>query len=197
LPCRSGAREKKAETYGTAVWADNEAIKEAGLAGEDGVILGELDKRYLRHDGPEHVLCFAPTRAGKGVGLVLPTLLTWPGSVIVHDVKGENWEITAGFRARHGRVLLFDPTNPASSAYNPLLEIRRGQWEVRDTQNVADVLVDPEGSLEKRSHWEKTSHALLVGRSSMCSMPRRTRAWPVSPLSCPIRVGRSPARCDR
>lgn len=158
------AREgKKAETYGTAVWADHEAIKEAGLAGEDGVILGELDKRYLRHDGPEHVLCFAPTRAGKGVGLVLPTLLTWPGSVIVHDVKGENWEVTAGFRARHGRVLLFDPTNPASSAYNPLLEIRRGQWEVRDTQNVADVLVDPEGSLEKRSHWEKTSHALLVG----------------------------------
>jgi type IV secretion system protein VirD4 len=127
------------------------------------VILGELDQRYLRHDGPEHVLCFAPTRTGKGVGLVIPTLLTWPGSAIIHDVKGENWELTAGFRARHGRVLLFDPTNPASSAYNPLLEIRRGTWEVRDTQNVADVLVDPEGSLEKRTHWEKTSHSLLVG----------------------------------
>jgi type IV secretion system protein VirD4 len=142
------------------------------------------------------VLCFAPTRA-KGVGLVLPTLLTWPGSVIVHDVKGENWEITAGFRARHGRVLLFDPTNPASSAYNPLLEIRRGQWEVRDTQNVADVLVDPEGSLENAAIGRRPAMRCWWGQSSMCSMPRRTRAWPVSPLSSPIRVGRSPARCDR
>ncbi|MBS7533236.1 IncP-type conjugal transfer protein TraG, partial [Ancylobacter sonchi] len=68
-----------------------------------------------------------------------------------------------GFRARHGRVLLFDPTNAKSAAYNPLLEVRRGEWEVRDVQNIADILVDPEGSLEKRNHWEKTSHALLVG----------------------------------
>jgi type IV secretion system protein VirD4 len=60
-------------------------------------------------------------------------------------------------------VLLFDPTNTGSAAYNPLLEVRRGEWEVRDVQNVADVLVDPEGSLERRNHWEKTSHALLVG----------------------------------
>ncbi|GBQ13256.1 TrbI/VirB10 family protein [Komagataeibacter rhaeticus] len=120
-------------------------------------------KTYLRHNGPEHVLCFAPTRSGKGVGLVIPTLLTWPGSAIVHDIKGENWQETAGFRGTFSRVLLFDPTNPRSDAYNPLLEIRRGEWEVRDAQNVADVLVDPEGSLERRSHWEKTSHSLLVG----------------------------------
>ena len=131
--------------------------------GSDGVILGRIERQYLRHDGPEHVLCFAPTRSGKGVGLVVPTLLTWPGSCIVHDIKGENWTLTSGFRAQHGRVLLFDPTNSESAAYNPLLEVRRGEWEVRDVQNVADVLVDPEGSLERRNHWEKTSHALLVG----------------------------------
>ena len=158
------ARElKNAETYGSARWASEREVRGAGLLGADGVVLGKLGRDYLRHDGPEHVLCFAPTRSGKGVGLVVPSLLTWPGSAIVHDIKGENWQLTAGFRARHGRVLLFDPTNAASAAYNPLLEVRRGQWEVRDVQNVADVLVDPEGSLERRNHWEKTSHSLLVG----------------------------------
>ncbi len=158
------AREaKKAETYGSARWATRAEVGKAGMLTDKGVVLGRLEPGYLRHDGPEHVLCFAPTRSGKGVGLVVPSLLAWPESCIVHDIKGENWQLTAGFRGRHGRVLLFDPTNPASAAYNPLLEVRRGEWEVRDVQNVADVLVDPEGSLEKRNHWEKTSHALLVG----------------------------------
>ena len=158
------AREaKNVETYGSARWARADEVRAAGLLGPDGVVIGRFDHTYLRHDGPEHVLCFAPTRSGKGVGLVVPSLLTWPGSAIVHDIKGENWQITAGFRARHGRVLLFDPTNAKSAAYNPLLEVRRGEWEVRDVQNIADILVDPEGSLEKRNHWEKTSHALLVG----------------------------------
>jgi type IV secretion system protein VirD4 len=151
------------ETYGSARWATPAEVKGAELLGRDGVVLGRYERDYLRHDGPEHVLCFAPTRSGKGVGLVIPTLLTWPGSAIVHDIKGENWQLTAGFRATHGRVLLFDPTNADSSAYNPLLEVRRGEWEVRDVQNIADILVDPEGSLERRNHWEKTSHALLVG----------------------------------
>jgi type IV secretion system protein VirD4 len=154
---------KSAQTYGTARWVTEAEAKSARLLGSDGVVLGRLGSKYLRHDGPEHVLCFAPTRSGKGVGLVVPTLLTLPGLAIVHDIKGENWELTAGYRARHGKVMLFDPTNAASAAYNPLLEVRRGEWEVRDAQNVADVLVDPEGSLEKRNHWEKTSHSLLVG----------------------------------
>jgi len=158
------AREAKTvTTYGSARWATKADIQAASLIGSDGVVLGRFGRDYLRHDGPEHVLCFAPTRSGKGVGLVIPTLMTWPASAIIHDIKGENWQLTAGWRARFGRVLLFDPTNPRSTAYNPLLEVRRGDTEVRDVQNVADILVDPEGSLERRNHWEKTSHSLLVG----------------------------------
>ena len=157
---------RRVTTYGSARWAEHEDIEKAGLLKPAGVFLGKLGgdaPAYLRHDGPEHIMAIAPTRSGKGVGLVVPTLLTWPGSCVVHDIKGENWTLTAGYRARHGRVLLFDPTNAKSAAYNPLLEVRRGEWEVRDVQNIADILVDPEGSLEKRNHWEKTSHALLVG----------------------------------
>src|ERR1700733_9354667 len=159
-------RAKEAQevtTYGSARWADAREITRAGLLGADGVVLGHFAGRYLRHNGPEHVLCFAPTRSGKGVGLVIPTLLTWPSSTIVHDIKGENFKLTSGWRACFGPVLLFDPTNQASAAYNPLLEIRKGDCEVRDAQNIADILVDPEGALERRNHWEKTSHSLLVG----------------------------------
>jgi len=159
-------RAKEAQhvtTYGSARWADTREVRRAGLLAADGVVLGHLGGHYLRHDGPEHVLCFAPTRSGKGVGLVIPTLLTWPYSTIVNDIKGENFQLTSGWRARFGSVLLFDPTNPASAAYNPLLEIRKGDSEVRDAQNIADILVDPEGALERRNHWEKTSHSLLVG----------------------------------
>ena len=184
------AREiRNAETFGTARWATAKEIRGAGLLGDDGVVLGRFERDYLRHDGPEHVLCFAPTRSGKGVGLVVPSLLTWPGSAIVHDIKGENWGLTAGFRARFGKVLLFDPTNAASAAYNPLLEVRRGEWEVRDVQNVADVLVDPEGSLEKRNHWEKTSHALLVGMilHVLYAEPDKTLAGVANFLSDPKR----------
>ena len=185
------ARELKvAETYGSARWASPGEVAAAGLLGQDGVVLGQLRGDYLRHDGPEHILCFAPTRSGKGVGLVIPSLLTWAGSAIVHDIKGENWTLTAGFRARVGKVLLFDPTNPASAPYNPLLEVRRGEWEVRDVQNVADVLVDPEGSLERRNHWEKTSHALLVGAilHVLYAEPDKTLAGVAAFLSDPRRA---------
>ncbi|TJV09968.1 MAG: conjugal transfer protein TraG, partial [Mesorhizobium sp.] len=106
---------------------------------------------------------FAPTRSGKGVGLVVPTLLSWTGSAIIHDIKGENWQLTSGWRSKFSYCLLFNPTDPRSARYNPLLEVRKGPDEIRDVQNIADILVDPEGALERRNHWEKTSHSLLVG----------------------------------
>ncbi|MFB0876026.1 MULTISPECIES: type IV secretory system conjugative DNA transfer family protein, partial [unclassified Sphingobium] len=150
-------------TYGSARWASDREIRAAGLLTEGGVFLGRTGPRYLRHDGPEHIMAFAPTRSGKGVGLVVPTLLGWSGSAVIHDIKGENWQLTAGWRQRFSHCLLFNPTDARSARYNPLLEVRRGIEEVRDVQNIADILVDPEGALERRSHWEKTSHSLLVG----------------------------------
>lgn len=150
-------------TYGSARWADKQDMHRAGLLKNEGVFLGSWKEHYLRHDGPEHVLAFAPTRSGKGVGLVIPTLLSWTGSAVIHDIKGENWQLTAGWRSRFSHCLLFNPTDARSAKYNPLLEVRKGVHEVRDVQNIADILVDPEGSLERRTHWEKTGHSLLVG----------------------------------
>lgn len=185
-------RAREAEhvtTYGSARWATEREVRRVGLLGPDGVVLGRLGRSYLRHDGPEHVLCFAPTRSGKGVGLVVPTLLTWPSSAIVHDIKGENWQLTSGWRGRFGRVVRFDPTDLASGAYNPLLEVRRGDAEVRDVQNIADILVDPEGALERRNHWEKTSHSLLVGAilHVLYAEPNKTLARVATFLSDPGR----------
>jgi len=95
-------------TYGSSRWANLRKIRRAGLFDADGVFLGRLGNRYLRHDGPEHVMAFALTRSGKGVGLVIPTLLSWPESVVVHDIKGENCQLTAGWRARFSHCLLFN-----------------------------------------------------------------------------------------
>jgi type IV secretion system protein VirD4 len=149
-------------TYGSSRWATYRDIEEVGLFRAAGVFLGRFGKHYLRHDGPEHVMAFAPTRSGKGVGLVVPTLLSWTGSAVVHDIKGENWQLTAGWRSRFSHCVLFNPTDPRSARYNPLLEVRKGVNEVRDVQNIADILVDPEGALDRRNHWEKTSYSLLV-----------------------------------
>ncbi|MGL4302875.1 MAG: conjugal transfer protein TraG [Sphingomonas sp.] len=156
-------QQRHVTTYGSARWAEVREMESAGLLGNAGAFLGRYHGRYLRHDGPEHVMAFAPTRSGKGVGLVVPTLLSWTGSAVIHDIKGENWQLTAGWRSRFSHALLFNPTDARSAHYNPLLEVRRGENEVRDVQNIADILVDPEGALERRNHWEKTSHSLLVG----------------------------------
>jgi len=158
-----GRQSKKLNTFGSSRWATHKQLKSAGLLGDKGVFLGQENSDYIRHDGPEHVMAIAPTRSGKGVGLVIPTLLSWTDSAVIHDIKGENWSLTSGWRSTFSHCLLFDPTDASSAKYNPLLEVCRGECEVRDVQNIADILVDPEGNLERRNHWEKTAHSLLVG----------------------------------
>lgn len=178
-------KEDQRGSYGTARWATEKELVDSGLCGDHGVVLAQSNdarfrtetekqgnvkwvmdragKSLIRHNGPEHVFCFAPTRSGKGVGLVIPTLLTWPASVIAYDIKKELWSATAGWRRQFSYCWRFEPTASDSVRFNPLLEIRKGEYEVRDVQNVADILVDPDGSKERHDHWEKTGHSLLVG----------------------------------
>ena len=173
--------------HGSARWANKKDIQTAGLLPRDRSILeilsgkpapvatgvyvgGWQDKDgtfyYLRHSGPQHVLTYAPTRSGKGVGLVVPTLLSWAESAVITDLKGELWALTAGWRRQHAKnkVLRFEPASiKGGICWNPLDEIRLGsEYEVGDVQNLATLIVDPDGKgLE--THWQKTAFALLVG----------------------------------
>lgn len=114
--------------HGAAHWARESELRRAGLRSGSGIILGQLGGELIRFGGAEHVLLYAPTRTGKGVGVVIPNLLSWPDSVIVLDVKRENWEASAGFRAAHGQAVhLFDPFSPdrRTARFNPLGHIDR------------------------------------------------------------------------
>ncbi|MEE3501289.1 type IV secretory system conjugative DNA transfer family protein [Acidiphilium acidophilum] len=172
------ARVLKSDLHGSAHWADKAEIELAGLLPGDSkstdnkhicYVGGWTDPKtkrhtYLQHSGPEHIIVHAPTRSGKGVGLVIPTLLAWRGSVLVQDIKGENHALTSGWRASVGqRVLRFSPTESAKSChFNPLDEIRiRTDHEVKDVQNIATMIVDPDGK-GLNDHWQKTGFALLV-----------------------------------
>ena len=175
---RRNAKQDAANLYGSAQYAELSEIREAGLLpqkGEKGrgVYVGgwinPKDGRqyYLRHNGKEHVIALAPTRSGKGVGLVIPTLLSWEHSVVVLDIKGENWALTSGWRHENGhKVLRWDPTDAIegrSARYNPLAEIRIGTvYETGDVMNVATLLVDPDGK-GVEGHWEQTARSLLIG----------------------------------
>lgn len=165
------------DVHGTARFATAPEIRTAGLlprrrgADHAGVYVGGWQDRrgrlhYLRHDGPEHVAAIAPTRSGKGVGLVLPTLLSWPASVVAYDEKAELWQLTAGWRHRDaGNVVLrWQPgAVDGSAGFNFLDEIRLATpYEVADAQNIAIMLCDPDGR-GLADHWQKTAYGLLTG----------------------------------
>lgn len=169
------------DIHGSAQWAKEEEIQKAGLLGGMGVYVGAWYNKaksslvYLRHNGPEHILAFAPTRSGKGVGLVLPTLLSWPDSALILDIKGENWALTAGWRKSQGhKVLRFDPKNmDISVCFNPLESIRIDQAEaVQDAQAVTSIILDPDGKGMK-DYFDKAAFAFFIGAVLHCIIVKR------------------------
>ena len=158
--------------HGSARWATVKEIEQMGVLAKGGVFVGGFwDKakkqlRYLVHNGAEHILAFAPTRSGKGVGLVIPTLLGWRHSTVVLDIKGENYALTAGWRRKYLKhaCLRFDLSSLSNSVkFNPLEEIRFGtDYEVGDAQNLALMIADPYGTGFK-NHWDRQAYALITG----------------------------------
>ena len=138
------------DLHGSARFATTDEVRETGvLTATEGVYIGGYRDgdyiKYLRHNGKEHLLCAAPTRSGKGVGIVIPTLYGWKESVIVYDIKGENWALTAGYRCQelNQTCLKFSPLEQETCHFNPLDLIRHGTiHEVADSQKVAEMLID-------------------------------------------------------
>lgn len=115
--------------HGEARWARVGEVRRGKLLGSSGIVLGKFGGKVMRFGGPEHVLLEAPTRAGKGVGVIIPNLLDWPDSLVVLDIKQENFDNTAGYRLKvlGQRVVLFNPLDPKGNTarYNPLSYINR------------------------------------------------------------------------
>ena len=164
------------DLHGTAGWAGLDDARRLNLlqttSGASSVFVGGIEQanrlHYLRHSGPHHMLLVAPTRSGKGVAIIVPTLLTWSGSMVVTDMKGELWALTAGWRHHHARQHVFrvDLSDPESARFNPLSAVRTGTAHVvGDAQNIATNLVDPDGKgMDGRDgHWRKAAHALITG----------------------------------
>lgn len=136
--------------HGRARWSTESEIKEGGLRSNEGIICGKYRNKFLMFGGTEHVLVYAPTRSGKGIGVVIPNLLNWPDSCIVSDIKKENWALTAGFRRACGHeVYLVDPLDPEgrTARYNPLGYVDREDTAEMydDLQRIAMMLFPPEG----------------------------------------------------
>ena len=143
-------------THGSARWATPREVRRAGLYGRQGVVLGRHGGRLLCDNSETHVLLVAPTRSGKGVGVIIPTLLSWPASALILDPKdGENYDVTAPWRAQAARnqIAYFTPCRTPHACINVLDTIRLGQpSEVGDTETIAHSLVAPEKMAREIGH---------------------------------------------
>lgn len=159
-------RNLRPPLHGAARWANESELVAAGLRARQGIVLGRKGGRILVFGGSEHVMLHAPTRSGKGVGVVIPNLLTWPDSVVVLDVKRENWEASAGFRAAHGQeVVLFDPLDPEgrTARFNPLGHIDRADpvAVLDELQKLAVMLFPPPQHGDP--FWAEAARTGLIG----------------------------------
>jgi type IV secretion system protein VirD4 len=151
--------------FGDAHFADEGEVRAAGLRAPTGVILGRLHGRLLRAQGQLGVLLFAPPRSGKGVGFVIPNLLTWGGSAIVNDLKLENFEKTSGTRWEMGQqIVLFAPLDPdgRTHGYNPLDFVSHDPaLRANDVQAITAKLVQTPPRADPM--WSNEARVLLDG----------------------------------
>lgn len=158
-------RQQFEKVHGSARFARPADIKKIGFFAKSGMIIGEYSSRLLRCDIKSHAIVFAPSRSGKGVSQVIPNALSWPGSLLVTDVKLEVFKATSGFRKESGQeVYLFAPSHPDSRShcYNPLDYVSSD-----DNQAIADIQLILEFLLPEDASgpdlWLREARSLAVG----------------------------------
>ncbi len=156
---------KQRSLHGEARFASAGEIARAGLLGEHGIILGEWRSRCLMLDGQQGVALAAPPRSGKGVGVVIPNALNWPGSLVCVDIKKENWTLTAGYRQQQGQpCFLFDPfaEDRATARWNPFFYVSADpQRRVNDLQRIAEMLYPDPPNVDP--FWTASARSLFLG----------------------------------
>ncbi|RRS01175.1 type IV secretory system conjugative DNA transfer family protein [Aquabacterium soli] len=164
------AAGKSRSLHGDARWATAGEVSKADLFAEEGLILGKFGDKYLMMNEAKFVMLVAPTRSGKGVGTIIPNLLNWNQSVIVVDIKGENFDATSGFRAKHGQeVYKFAPydENFETHGSNPLTYVNRDpRFVVGELQSIGYMLYpkrDGDGQF-----WNDAARNLFVAVSLYC-----------------------------
>jgi type IV secretion system protein VirD4 len=178
---------KNDSLYGSARWGTEKDLKKFGLTQDMGVVLAQFQKADLDfkvnplnasvslklkkeaplvcHAGGTNTLVIAPTRSGKGVGSIIPTLLNFPGSMIIFDPKGENFNLTAGFRSQFSRVLKFSPISRDTVRFNPLEEVELSNQGFADIGLVlSNMFEEPKGGNDgTSSFFDNNAQDLLTG----------------------------------
>jgi type IV secretion system protein VirD4 len=168
----------KESIHGNARWASEGDVKKAKLRSKRGVLLGRTGKsNYLVADDFQHILLFAPTGAGKGVGFVIPNLLYWDHSVVCHDIKMENYELTSGYRQNvMGQACYtWNPADPngVTHCYNPLdwISEKPGQM-VDDCQKICNLI------LPEQEFWQNEARSLMLGvMLYLCAVPEKVTSF--------------------
>lgn len=156
-------RKKNIDIHGKARFANSKEIDSQGFNGNKGVIIGKLNNQFLRFPGYEFTLLAAPTRSGKGISCVIPNLLTFDDSVVVLDIKAENYNLTSEFRRKHlgQQVFYFNPFNENTHRWNPLSYISKDRnFRVNDLTALATIIykADP-----KNPFWTDSARNLFLG----------------------------------
>ncbi len=172
--------KKKLDIHGSSAWATFQEVQAANMIGHgEGVYLASLmnpddgSLHPIQHNGPEHILVSAPTRSGKGVAIIIPTLFTWSQSAVIYDMKGELWALTAAIRKSMGHeVLQWNPSSRDSVHFNPLDEIDIfNDTGVADVQNVALMLVDNDGA-GLDDHWKQKAYEVITAAIIYALLPK-------------------------
>lgn len=169
---------KKEKVHGDAKWSSEADIKRAKLRAKKGVMLGRTGAtNYLIADDFQHVLLFAPTGSGKGVGFVIPNLLFWDQSLVCHDIKLENYELTSGYRSKKMQqdCYVWNPADPDgySHCYNPLdwISEKPGQM-VDDVQKICNLV------LPEQEFWQNEARSLMLGIILyLCAVPEKVTSF--------------------